>query len=1392
MEIGSVVNSQYTVIEHVGRGGMADVWSARDQRLRRMVAIKTIARNLSPDIDPVALFEREARTIAQMEHPHILPIYDFGEFEGSLYIVMRYMTGGSLEDVLSRGPMDTTDVLQMGHAVAQAMDYAHKNNVIHLDLKPPNILLDSQQMPYLADFGLATALDPEGHARNPGSGTLLYMAPEQLTSELIDRRADIYSFSIMLFHMLTGQLPFDGTAPLAVRQIQYHDELPNIEEFVPDIPSQVTDILRSGTMQDPSRRPPNLSNIVEQMRDVLVGSSAVILPEGIPDAENLFKLELPAYDTADSELLEAIDIYSRARHAWAGGQGRFLVSMTHYLLMVQYYMDADFHDLIIDKSGYEMLLRGAIEYDYEIEYWWNKLDDASRRLVCLHTIRSGTTPARIRGFSHLETLSDDEANPTIPRLVSQALGLERDPHARIAALQLLGTRAQLVKTTQTFEIMTQFRGRMLTTMTRMGLLLAPASVWRDTVYSIEIDQLIAEQALDTDEEAVSEFAARTVGRMRSLAAVQYLAGEQRTGRQGALRALGFVRDEAPSLPEGISPQARFYAWATNTVRRLSARPLDLIARFLLVLVAAWIGMGQQVYNTWTSMELFSLQRMTNTLGFGMMFGLLAALVVFFSDELSRRLRGFWPWWARLLVFGAAGYFMAVVAWYLYQLLFLQYDPPITLAALAGLGLSFGYIISALISLSPWQSVLLATITSWIPLYAGYASYYENNWFHIGWSVPFAVIVGLVVGVWMHQYTYQYHPQKSKALALPWVGGLAVGGVVAAIVTWGVYGWLHTMIFDAMSQAAAAQGIAIESVTLDSGPFTWTGLGFLVVVPLVLCIFIGFFWPGRGAWAFGGLFLLAFTGLYLQFGPSVLSNPPLSPDSPDTILYFDLSGFFGDQTGMIYTISLPMMFITALGANFPALMRSWWRLVGAPQHFHERSAWLGGVLGYTIAASIVVSIFALFSIKAHPAWAIAWCLWGVFSFVSALAAWRWARWGARATVVLSMLALIGGFLYDAQLTAGALNTRMEPPLFEWSSRIIWLVWALWLAFFTVSLWRRKLWGVIGVAIMMILWWVVAFFAPIQESYALLGAMHLALMAYAMGTEWGTFEADRFHLPEVREPHVPSMAKSELPPTAVLLERPSVDQENRATTKLRPATEPIQPFNEEELEGIQRRSPHTRALSPHKAIITYEESEIGKLPTELDIDYEAEPPPTVQIDMPEAPEPPQKPPQTHSRVGNQMITEYDPSSPHEPIVTEPDGENDEPAASSMPPQAPETPVPDMPLPESAAPGNAGPGATKPLGLRDQTDRHAFKDETTPSFENDTEPETNFPAISFDIGSLEEIGMQTRPPLPDFLKREEDAPMLDMDLSDLDTRTPASPDRPTELDAGYIPDEDEPDDD
>src|SRR5215207_1791355 len=153
MEVG-VEFGQYRVIEHIGRGGMADVWSARDKRLNRTVAIKTIVRDLSQEMDPIRMFEQEAQVIAALEHPQILPIYEFGDYENQLYIVMRYVTGGSLENIVEEGPLPLDQVVRLGRAIAQALDYAHENQVVHLDLKPSNILLDSHESPYLADFGL--------------------------------------------------------------------------------------------------------------------------------------------------------------------------------------------------------------------------------------------------------------------------------------------------------------------------------------------------------------------------------------------------------------------------------------------------------------------------------------------------------------------------------------------------------------------------------------------------------------------------------------------------------------------------------------------------------------------------------------------------------------------------------------------------------------------------------------------------------------------------------------------------------------------------------------------------------------------------------------------------------------------------------------------------------------------------------------------------------------------------------------------------------------------------------------------------------------------------------------------------------------------------------------
>jgi len=513
MDVG-VEFGHYRVIEHIGRGGMADVWSARDKRLNRTVAIKTVARDLSHDMNPVKLFEREAQTIANLEHPHILPIYEFGDYDGQLYIVMRYVSGGSLEDVLEEGPLPPTEVMRLSRAVAQALDYAHENKVVHLDLKPSNILLDSYQLPYLADFGLATVMGPEGRAANPGSGTLLYMAPEQLTAEVLDQRADVYSFSIMLFHMLTGQLPFDAVVPLALKQIQMNEMLPDLESVEPGLPAGISEILRRGTEVDLDKRPTTLREIVESIEAVLgVGAPAkpqarvgtnvpkgVVRPEDLVTRtepmeelitgplDNLITRTAPVDESALSDILsgpldglitapqdrikkpdtnadivtkidlgdlselmdvspeamarrEAIDIYTRAYRAWLHGQGRFLLGITHFMLINDYYVNSEQHNLEIDESGTEMMLRGALEYDHDIETWWAKLDDASRRLVTLHALLSESAPARVRALQRLETLPDADP-PQIPRLVAQQMQVETNTPALLAAIQVLERRGK--------------------------------------------------------------------------------------------------------------------------------------------------------------------------------------------------------------------------------------------------------------------------------------------------------------------------------------------------------------------------------------------------------------------------------------------------------------------------------------------------------------------------------------------------------------------------------------------------------------------------------------------------------------------------------------------------------------------------------------------------------------------------------------------------------------------------------------------------------------------------------------------------------------------------------------------------------------------------------------
>ncbi len=720
MDVGVEIN-QYVVVEHIGRGGMADVWSARDKRLNRTVAIKTVARDLATDDDPVELFEREARTIATLEHPHILPIYDFGSFEGQLYIVMRYVTGGSLESLVADGPLSMPEALRIGRAVGGALDYAHTNNVIHLDIKPSNILLDSNQSPYLADFGLATVTDPEGRAVNPGYGTLLYMAPEQLTAAELDHRADIYSFTILMFHLVTGELPFDATTSLALKQLQFQEDLPDLDKVREGLPLALTPVLRRGTSLNPAMRPSSVGQLMNELEQVLNPQPVTV---GVPDEMLIFDPDdntttlngetadlhdlMAAFSPADMAKQEAVDLYQRARRAWAHGQGRFLLGITHFMLISDYYTKAAENDLELDYGGRQMLLRGALEYDHEVDYWWSTLDDENRRWVALHAVRSDNAPARVRALYRLETLPDSDP-PRIPGVIAQGLQVEQDEAAKRAAVHVLATRAQLWKYNP--HRSGEMDGSMLTTRRRLNIQLSAPSIWRNVVYAEEIDELLATVALDWEYPAVAEQAARTIGRIRSLHAANFVAEKQRQRQAGALRTLALIRDEVPYLPAAVSPQARFYAWLSNTARRLTVDPMGMVWRFVFGFLGGFIAMSLYAWVNLSGGFVLINEVTGRAISTGITFGVFIGFVVMLAGEFPLRLQGFWPWWARLLASVLLGTVAGALTWTVYTWLLLynvitQQDIPTLI--IGGFGTALGFALAGTFKLHAGLSALLST------------------------------------------------------------------------------------------------------------------------------------------------------------------------------------------------------------------------------------------------------------------------------------------------------------------------------------------------------------------------------------------------------------------------------------------------------------------------------------------------------------------------------------------------------------------------------------------------------------------------------------------------------------------------------------------------------------
>jgi hypothetical protein len=248
---------RYEIRAELGRGGMATVYRAYDPNFERDVAIKVLPDVFLHDPQFRVRFDREAKTIALLEHPAIVPVYDFGESENQPYIVMRYMSGGTLSDRLKQGSLLLDETARLINRLAPALDAAHSRGIIHRDIKPGNILFDQYGNAFLSDFGIAH-LGAEGVTTMTGGsalGTPGYMSPEQIQGDRkVDGRSDIYALGVLVFQMLTGQMPYSGDTAAKVMMMHVLQPVPQILETRPDLPVGCDVIITRAMAKNPDDR----------------------------------------------------------------------------------------------------------------------------------------------------------------------------------------------------------------------------------------------------------------------------------------------------------------------------------------------------------------------------------------------------------------------------------------------------------------------------------------------------------------------------------------------------------------------------------------------------------------------------------------------------------------------------------------------------------------------------------------------------------------------------------------------------------------------------------------------------------------------------------------------------------------------------------------------------------------------------------------------------------------------------------------------------------------------------------------------------------------------------------------------------------------------------------
>jgi serine/threonine protein kinase len=640
---------QYQLLEQIGVGGQAVVWSALDPTRDRIYAIKF---NKILDEDEARAeelgIENKLEKLIQLHHPHILPVHEYGSEERVRFMVSPYLPGGTLAIRIKMQPLSFEDVLRYGREIASALDYLHGQGVIHRDLKTSNILLDLNAHTYLADFGLARLISTSTLAFHTGHGTPPYAPPEQVRSQEITSRSDIFSFGILLFEMFTGQLPWNGKRQLGVEQLHSDEQLPDPCEYVAGLPRMITDVLRRVTSADPDLRPRSAREVMKMIEYVFN------LPaESIPDEQ--------PFDETVSRRKDAEELLRQSLAQWQVSKGSFQPGLTKFVMM----------DLLLEKTDNDVfnrfMLTQALTYGQNDQEWWARVGNPHERLLVSSALlekENEVIAARV-----LRHLTNDQ------EILASVKGLPKN-----LAIALLGIG---IKTNDPILRQKIFIG--------LRVLLPPGKAWRDP--PLPPEQIKRLGILALEDSKPGDAAAELIGHLCSPSAIQVILHHQNEDRK--IDTLLLIQHTAGSLPAFVPAGVRFRLSLEWILQRLGQQPMNLLAAYTLAFLGAALGVGLQVYLTYNLPNFLDTARVTTSLERGLIIGSVLGLGVFLPRLFVERFQASSAF-LRVFLGTIAGGMVMNIALLIFHVLFLS-TPPSGFLITLGCGLiAFTFALGGLI------------------------------------------------------------------------------------------------------------------------------------------------------------------------------------------------------------------------------------------------------------------------------------------------------------------------------------------------------------------------------------------------------------------------------------------------------------------------------------------------------------------------------------------------------------------------------------------------------------------------------------------------------------------------------------------------------------------------